>query len=242
MGFCRSNRKGAALTASLENKVDEPVRVPLGNALIVVDVQNDFCPGGSLAVEGGDLVAARIREYIEKYGDDYKLVVATKDYHPNDPNFPHFSANPDYANTWPPHCVRETNGARFSPLLNGTAKNDLSDGWPPTPGQIDFDLIFFKGQREAAYSGFEGTSMASPSFDPPMGWTLDAYLKDKNIGHVDVVGLATDYCVRATAIDAVKNGYDTTVLLDMCAGVNPDTSNDAIKDLIAAGVHVDGRS
>ena len=222
-------------------KVDP--RTSLANAMIVVDVQNDFTPGGSLAVEGGDEVARRIHDYVQKFGDDYKLVVATLDWHPDSftwPDFPHFSDNPDYVDTWPVHCVHDTDGAAWHQNLYATAKNAQSwaDPWPPQADQIEFDLAFYKGQMAPAYSGFEGTSPGA-SFDPPIGWTLNAYLKDKNIGHVDVVGLATDYCVKATALDAVKAGYDTSVLLIMCAGVHPDSTEQAIKDMVAAGIHVE---
>lgn len=221
-------------------------RVPLANALIVVDVQVDFCPGGSLAVIDGDKVAQRIHDYVIDRSDDYKLIVASKCWHP-DPiwektygPFPHFSALPDFKNTWPPHCVQETPGAEFHENLRAFAKNDMGTQWPTQmQNMIEFDLVFFKGQNAAAYSAFEGTSMPSGQYDPPLGWTLDAYLKDKRVGHVDIVGLATDHCVRATALDAIKCGYDTTVLLDLCAGVDPDTTREAVDRMKTLGVHVE---
>lgn len=207
------------------------------NALIVVDVQNDFCPGGSLAVEGGDEVAQRIHDYIKAHDDDYKVIVATKDWHPNDPTFYHFADEPDYVDTWPMHCVRGTAGAEFHPNLNATAKNDHP--WPPEPGMIEFDLVFFKGKTEAAYSGFEGTTMPSPNFSPDMGWDLADYLHDKGITHVDVVGLATDYCVKATALDAKDAGFSTTVFTDLAAGVADESTEASLKELEAAGVKVE---
>lgn len=220
------------------------------NALIIVDVQNDFCPGGSLAVEGGDEVARRIYEYATAHSDEYKLIVGTMDYHPTPDHekvfgkFTHFSDTPDFKDTWPPHCVQGTDGSKLHPNLNATAKNYLSDPWsemvwPPRPGQLELDLIFYKGMNAAAYSGFEGTSMPSSNFDPPMGWTLNSYLEDKKIGHVDIVGLATDYCVKATVLDAILAGYDTTLLTDLVAAVNEQTGKEAIEQMATAGAHIE---
>ncbi len=203
---------------------------PLANALIVVDTQVDFCPGGSLAVEHGDEVASRIHTFIEDHNDDYKVIVATKDWHPDLPEystFHHFSATPDYVDTWPVHCVQGTVGAQFHRNLRAVE----NDNDPPVGDQIPFDCIFYKGQRSAAYSGFEGDDGFSD---------LHSYLKTRDIGHVDIVGLATDYCVKATALDAVQRGYDTSVLTTMCAGVARETSVKAIEEMLDAGIHVDG--
>jgi nicotinamidase/pyrazinamidase len=187
-------------------------------ALIVVDVQNDFCEGGSLAVPGGAEVAFKIGEVLHHWSHkdpkaaDYAVAVATRDHHV-DPG-EHFSNNPDYARSWPPHCVVGTDGEAFHPNLD------------PQP----FDAIFLKGEHAAAYSGFEGRA--------PDGSALADWLRGHEVTHVDVCGLATDYCVRATALDAVKNGFDTTVLGDLCAGVAPETSTRAVEEMRDAGVTV----
>jgi nicotinamidase/pyrazinamidase len=187
-------------------------------ALIVVDVQNDFCEGGSLAVEGGAEVAFRIGEMLHQWtqkgprAPDYEAAVATRDHHidPGD----HFSAEPDFQHSWPPHCVVGSDGEAFHPNLD------------PQP----FDAVFLKGEHAAAYSGFEGKS--------PDGSDLAAWLRGREVTHVDVCGIATDYCVRATALDAASAGFDTRVLLDLCAGVAPQTTERAIEQLRAAGVEV----
>ena len=180
-------------------------------ALIVVDVQRDFCEGGSLAVEGGAEVAQKITDLLVEH--DYAHVVATKDYHidPGD----HFSDNPDYRDSWPPHCVVGTSGEDFHPAFN----------------PVLAEAVFHKGHYSAAYSGFEG----GHSDD---GTALADWLRERGIDEVDVVGIATDYCVKATAADAVAAGFTTRVLLDLTAGVSPATTADAIESLRSAGVAI----
>lgn len=179
-------------------------------ALIVVDVQNDFCPGGSLAVAGGDEIASRISEWMVAQHSEYRVMVATKCWHPNeyDELFSHFSSAPDFNTTWPPHCIQNTPGAEFHPNLDATLLRH----------------VFLKGQNSAAYSGFEGTNAFRE--------TLNTYLHTRDIEEVDVVGIATDYCVKATAIDAAKHGYRTTVLLDLTAPVDAEAMNQVSKELI----------
>ncbi|MFF0269653.1 nicotinamidase [Kribbella sp. NPDC004536] len=186
-------------------------------ALIVVDVQNDFCEGGSLAVAGGADVAFRIGELLHQWHEaepddrQYAYVVATRDHHidPGD----HFSRTPDFVSSWPPHCVAGTDGVSFHPNLD------------PQP----FDAIFDKGEYEAAYSGFEGKSHEG-------GHPLADWLRTKGVTDVDVCGIATDYCVRATALDARKEGFGTTVLTALTAGVAESSTTQALTDLNAAGV------
>jgi nicotinamidase/pyrazinamidase len=180
-------------------------------ALIIVDVQNDFCEGGSLAVTGGAAVARGISELLAS-DPGYAHVVATKDFH-IDPG-EHFSDNPDYALSWPRHCVVGTAGAEFHPDFD--------------PAGVD--AVFMKGHHSAAYSGFEGTDES--------GTTLADWLRQRGIDEVDVVGLATDYCVRATAADAAEAGFSTRVLLDLTAGVAPESTAKAVEDLRAVGVEV----
>ncbi|MGC4943901.1 nicotinamidase [Kribbella sp. DT2] len=185
-------------------------------ALIVVDVQNDFCEGGSLAVAGGADVAFRIGQLLNDWHQadpndrQYGYVVATRDHHiePGD----HFSDTPDFVSSWPKHCVAGTDGVGFHPNLD------------PQP----FDAIFDKGEYAAAYSGFEGKSHD--------GEGLAAWLRDKGVTEVDVCGIATDYCVRATALDAHGEGFTTTVLTGLTAGVAPASTEQTLVELRAAGV------
>lgn len=205
---------------------------PLRNALIVVDVQNDFCPGGSLPVAGGDEVAQKIHDFIWKVGDEYNLIVATKCWHPDDMAFEHFSIDPDYVDTWPRHCVRDSEGAKFHPNLMEVSEVEMVPGSDPELW-IDFDQIFYKGMDSAAYSGFEGYASPNPKLLP-----LQEYLETHRVGHVDIVGLATDFCVKATALDAQALGFSTTVFLNMVAGVTPDSAKAAAKEMAEAGVHL----
>ena len=185
----------------------------MARALIIVDVQNDFCEGGSLAVAGGADVAAGISGLLAADGG-WDHVVATKDYHV-DPG-PHFGDPPDFVDSWPAHCVAGTAGADFHPDL-------VTDR---------VAAVFRKGEHAAAYSGFEGLSDA--------GAGLAAWLRDHGVTDVDVVGIATDHCVRATALDAAAEGFATTVLLGLTAGVAPATTAAALDQLRDAGVTLTG--
>ncbi|MFE0136675.1 isochorismatase family protein [Streptomyces sp. NPDC059037] len=188
-------------------------------ALIVVDVQNDFCEGGSLAVAGGADVAAAITELIGQAPAGYRHVVATRDHHiePGD----HFSDHPDYVRSWPPHCVAGTEGIGFHP------------NFAPVVASGAIDAVFDKGAYSAAYSGFEGVDENDVS--------LADWLRARHITEVDVVGIATDHCVRATALDAVREGFSTVVLLDLTAGVAEATTERALEELRAAGVELTGK-
>jgi nicotinamidase/pyrazinamidase len=181
----------------------------MSRALIIVDVQNDFCEGGSLPVEGGAEVAAGISAVLAAGEVPWDHIVATKDYH-TDPG-PHFSRSPDYVDSWPEHCVAGTPGADFHPNLDTDR----------------IEAVFLKGANAAAYSGFEGVSAS-------IG--LAAWLRMHDVDAVDVVGIATDHCVRATALDAKREGFQTTVLTGLIAGVAPDTTERALSELRAAGV------
>ncbi len=185
-------------------------------ALIVVDVQNDFCEGGSLPVAGGARVASDIAELLHHWttrdplAPDYAHVVATKDHHvdPGD----HWSREPDFEHSWPVHCKVGTDGEAFHPNLD------------PQP----FDAIFLKGEHAAAYSGFEGRTTEQVG--------LADWLRTHEVTDVDVCGIATDYCVRATALDAVQEGFTTRVLEDLVAGVAEASSAAALAELRDAGV------
>ncbi len=185
-------------------------------ALIVVDVQNDFCEGGALAVAGGTAVARSITEFagLDRAGGVYGLVVATKDWHV-DPggHFADPEVGPNFVDTWPVHCVVESHGAAFHPDL-----------------EIAVDEVFLKGRTTASYTGFDGGAASDETV------LLGDWLTERGVTSVDVVGLATDYCVRATALDAAAAGFATTVLLEHCAGITPETTGTSMAELVAAGV------
>lgn len=180
----------------------------MSTALIVVDVQNDFCEGGSLAVAGGAAVAAQIADLLASGA--YATVVATRDHH-IDPGS-HFSDTPDFVDSWPRHCVVGTPGE----LLHA----------PLEPAM--FAETFFKGEYAAAYSGFEGASAS--------GVDLADWLRAAGIDTVDVCGIATDHCVRATALDAAREGFAVRVLEGLTAAVSPDTLPRVRREWAAAGV------
>ena len=183
-------------------------------ALIIVDLQNDFCEGGSLGVPGGAAIVGEVSRLLNS-PHDYSAVVATRDRH-IDPGA-HFSDTPDFVASWPPHCRAGTPGAQWHP---------------------DFDVstvqeVFSKGEYSAAYSGFEGAT--------DDGVMLADWLRGRGITSADVVGIATDHCVLATALDAVKSEFDTRVLLDLTVGVAPDTVSAALTQLRNAGVDLVGQ-
>ena len=191
----------------------------MSRALVIVDVQNDFCEGGSLAVAGGAEVARRISEHVVAHLDEYAAVVATADWH-EDPGA-HFSPHPDFVDSWPPHCRVGSDGALFHPAAE--------------PAFEHVEAIFRKGHHSAAYSGFEGFTVEADRRVALADW-----LRDRAIEQVDVVGIATDHCVRATALDAADEGFETTVLLDLTAAVAPGTTAAALAELAAAGVETTG--
>jgi nicotinamidase/pyrazinamidase len=176
-------------------------------ALVVADVQNDFCEGGSLAIAGGAAVAARISARLA--GEPADHVVATRDHHIS-PGA-HFAEHPDYVHSWPAHCVVGTPGGEFHPAL---ATDRIA-------------ATFVKGEYAAAYSGFEGRTGDV---------MLEPWLRGHDVDRVEVVGLATDHCVRATALDAVRLGFATTVRLDLTAGVAAATTADAVEEMRTAGI------
>ena len=184
-------------------------------ALLIVDVQNDFTEGGALGVDGGAAVARRITEHLAAHRGDYALVAASRDWHDGDTdNGGHFAtgAAPDFTVTWPVHCVAGTSGAEYHPDL------DVSG----------VDVHVRKGQGRPAYSAFEGTT--------DDGRSLAEVLHERGVTDLDVVGIATDYCVRASALDALESGERVRVLTDLVAGVAPATSAAALEEFRAVGV------
>ena len=179
-------------------------------ALVVVDVQNDFCEGGSLAVTGGAQVATDVAALIAS--GEYSTVVSTRDHH-IDPGS-HFSDDPDFVDSWPPHCVVGTPGE----LLHEPLTEDL------------FAATFYKGEYEAAYSGFEGTA--------PDGSLLADWLRAAGIEQIDVCGIATDYCVRATALDGAAQGFRVRVLDSLVAAVSADNLARVLQEFSDAGVQL----
>jgi nicotinamidase/pyrazinamidase len=170
------------------------------NALLIVDVQNDFCPGGALAVPEGNKVVPVINSLMDRFD----VIVASKDWHP--PKSIHFDK-------WPPHCVQNTPGAEFHPKLQSAR----------------IQQVFLKGtgNKDDGYSAFEATNV-----------DLESYLKSKGVSELYVTGLATDYCVKASALDARKRNFKTCVVTDAVAAVNvqPRDGEKALEELKAAGV------
>ncbi|MDQ0800747.1 isochorismatase family protein [Arthrobacter sp. SLBN-112] len=207
----------------------------MSRAMIIVDVQNDFCEGGSLAVEGGAAVAGAISEYLDAHHGEFDHVVATQDWHINPGS--HFSETPDFKDSWPRHCVAGTRGAELHP--------DLDTEY--------IDAYFRKGQFAAAYSGFEGLlapedavptgerqagGMSGPAGGPGVDEDaigLDDWLQSHDVEDVVIVGIATDYCVKATALDAVQAGYGVTVVRSLTAGIADDLE-DAAAEMELGGV------
>ncbi|MFC5337718.1 nicotinamidase [Leucobacter denitrificans] len=192
----------------------------MARALLIVDVQNDFTEGGALGVEGGSRVASGVTELLQdpRSSEQYELIAASRDWHDaegdNGGHFASEGADPDFVSTWPVHCVADTNGADYHPSLD-----------------IDhIDVHVRKGMGEPAYSAFEGEAVD--------GSTLAEVLRSRGIDELDVVGIATDYCVRASALDAVNQGLRVRVLSDLIAGVAAESSVAALKELAAAGVEI----
>jgi len=186
-------------------------------ALFIIDVQNDFTEGGALGVDGGAAVAAGVTEYLAAHRDEYELVVASRDWHDGDSdNGGHFArdAAPDFVDTWPVHCVAGTPGAEYHPALDVAG----------------VDVHIRKGQGEPAYSIFEGTDEA--------GRGIAEILAERGITGVDVVGIATDYCVRQSALDALEHGQQVRVLTGLVAGVAPESAAAALAELGHAGAEI----
>ena len=190
----------------------------MNNALLVIDVQNDFCEGGALACAGGAAVAQKITDYLNSGKSNYDYVIASRDWHTpgelNDGHFPAYGNEPDFVKTWPLHCLAGSQGAEYHPSLDGTL----------------IDIHIKKGQSANGYSIFDGTDESGKSFAQ--------VISDLEISSVDVVGIATDYCVRASALDSLKHGLNVKVITSLTAGVNSQSTEAAIDEMVDAGVRV----
>lgn len=187
----------------------------MSKALFIVDVQNDFTEGGALGVEGGDAVAERITRYLEAHADEYAVIVASRDWHDAEgDNGGHFHPEPDFVDTWPVHCVSGTEGAEYDPGFDTAVVTHHVK----------------KGQGQPAYSLFEGTT--------DEGATVAHLMEVHGVVDVDIAGIATDYCVRASALDAIEHGRRVRVFTDLVAGVADETSDAALAELAHAGAEL----
>lgn len=181
-------------------------------ALLIVDVQNDFTEGGALAVEGGDAVASAVSDLLASRADDYAVIIASRDWHDAEgDNGGHFADAPDYVDSWPAHCVADTAGAEYDPpLVTDAVTHHVR-----------------KGQGVPAYSMFEGVAED--------GASVAEVLAAHGVTDADIVGIATDHCVRASALDAIEHGVHVRVLTDLTAGVGVESSEAALAELAHAG-------
>lgn len=187
-------------------------------ALLVIDVQVDFCEGGALACSGGAAVAKAITSHIASHRSHYDHVIASRDWHtPNSLNSGHFppaGVAPDFVSTWPLHCIAGEQGAQYHENLDAAL----------------IDLHIKKGQDANGYSIFDGTDDSGRSFE--------ALVRDLGITQVDVVGIATDYCVRASSLDAKKHGLSVRVITSLTAGVDAKSTETAIDEMVDIGIEV----
>ncbi|MGI6879325.1 isochorismatase family protein [Microbacterium sp. gxy059] len=187
----------------------------MAHALLIVDLQNDFTEDGALAVAGGDAVAARVTRFLATTAEQYRAIIASRDWHePDSDNGGHISDDPDWTDTWPPHCIAGTAGSEYDPWFDA--------------GAVTHHVK--KGQGVPAYSMFEGTA--------DDGRAVAEILTASGIDRVDVVGLATDHCVRATALDALALGQRVRILTDLVAGVGEETSEAALAELAHGGAEL----
>ncbi|WP_223622084.1 isochorismatase family protein [Microbacterium sp. EST19A] len=187
----------------------------MSRALLIVDVQNDFTEGGALAVEGGNAVASAVSAFLAAHAAEYAVIIASRDWHHAEgDNGGHFHESPDFVATWPVHCVAGTEGAEYDPLLATDAVTHH----------------VHKGQGIPAYSMFEGVTES--------GSTVGAVLTDAGVVTADVVGIATDHCVRASALDAIAHGVRVRVFTDLVAGVGVESSEAALAELAHAGAEL----
>ena len=198
-------------------------------ALLIVDDQPTFCEGGGLPVEGGNAVSERIAGFVSARAGDYDEVVASQDWHidPGDHWAPE-GTEPDFRTTWTRHGQAGTAEADLHPALRA-----VLDGDGP-----QLTALVRKGMYAAAYSAFDGVVVDDPDALEPAGPPLAEWLRSRDVTDVDVLGIATDHCVRASALDAVTAGLRVRLLADLATGVAPDTTAAALDEMAAAGVEV----
>ncbi|NNN19745.1 MAG: isochorismatase family protein [Acidimicrobiaceae bacterium] len=182
-------------------------------ALLIVDLQNDFCEGGSLPVNGGAEIARKVNQHIQQSARLYDLIVASKDNHVRPVG--HFSRHPDFSSTWPVHCISGTAGSEFHPSLDSSL----------------IDQVVYKGDYQAAYSAFEGAT--------ELGESLVNLLERREIEALAICGIATDYCVLHSAISSLEFGFPTTVFINLTAGVSVEGSMEALEELQSRGANLD---
>ncbi|HST81393.1 MAG TPA: isochorismatase family protein [Kineosporiaceae bacterium] len=182
-------------------------------ALLIVDVQPTFCEGGELAVGGGNLVAGRIADYVRTHRGDYRLTITSQDWH-LDPGA-HFSSEPDFVDSWPPHGLVGTPNAELHPAVSAAL------------GPLGADVTIKKGLHQAAYSAFDGTA--------PDGRTLAEVLAGADIRELDVCGIAESHCVRASALDALSAGLAVRLLTDLTVPVTAESGAAARAEISSAG-------
>lgn len=201
-------------------------------ALLGVDLTPTFCEGGGLPVDGGNDTAARVAAYLDEHGPDYDLLVFSEDWH-IDPG-EHWAAEgtePDYATTWPVHGPAGTDEARVHPVVRAALDRLAEQGVPVH--------LVRKGMYEAAYSAFEGVVVENdPAALEPVGPALAEWLHAQAVTHLDVIGIATDHCVRASSLDAAAEGFEVRLLTDLMVGVAPDTTAAALEEMRAAGIEL----
>ena len=200
----------------------------MSKALIVVDVQPTFCEGGELGVEGGNATAGKIADYVHSHAGDYAYMATTQDWHIEPGS--HWSDHPDFVDTWPKHGVAGSPGAELHPKIR----------------ELGIAHHFKKGQYSAAYSGFEGIedntnriqSREEFAATKLSGVTLAEALAQAGVDQVDVVGIAESHCVKETALDAAKLGYQVTVFEDLTVPVSEDQGVEARKAMARAGIRL----
>lgn len=199
----------------------------MNKALIIVDVQNDFVEGGSLAVQGGHKVAEELAQYVKQNYKNYATIITTQDWHINPgTHWVKENETPNFVETWPVHCEANTFGSQIvEPLADALGGIHLNHDFPI--------WRVVKGEYEAAYSGFDGHE-----FNDNENAKIGLILKDYNITELDIVGIATDYCVKATVFDALEQGYPVTVLKQFTAGVAEESTQVAFKEFDEKGVTV----
>jgi nicotinamidase/pyrazinamidase len=183
------------------------------NALLVVDLQNDFLEGGSIPVPGGTQVAAQVSRHIRHFRSEYAFVVATRDVHEDPAD--HFSDKPDYITTWPKHGLIGSRGATLcTPIFNLVREKIIQ-------------VVVDKGRHAGAASAFEAQDVR--------GHMLVDVLREQRVDHIDICGLITEYCIRESALDARKHEFQVRVLVNLCGAASPDNAQRAFEDMKTAG-------